>query len=57
MIKVIESGVGKGVFLYGVVELVRVLFYLVIIVSILGDRRVKILRKVKEFDICFLNSI
>ena len=57
MIKVIESGVGKRVFLHGVVEPVSALFYLVTTVPISGDRRVKILRKAKESDICLLNSI
>ena len=57
MIKVIESGIGKGVFLHGVLEPVRVLFHLVTTVPISGDRRVKILQKAKESDNCLLNSI
>ena len=57
MIKVIESGIGKGVFLHGVLEPVRVLLHLVTTVPISGDRRVKILLKAKESDNCLLNSI
>ena len=57
MIKVIESGVGKGVLLHGVWEPVRVLLHLVTTVPISGDRRVKILLKAKESDNCLLNSI
>ena len=57
MIKVIESGVGKGVSLHGVLEPVRVLLHLVTTVPISGDRRVKILLKAKESDNCLLNSI
>ena len=57
MIDVIESGVGKRVFLHGVLEPVRDLFHLVTTVPISGDRRVKILLKAKESDNCLLNSI